>query len=112
MSKIQIYYESGRVSCVATPLYGLAYWLMEQEQDVIDENLTLEVEIGRVKLYSSNCRVLSHDDEELIPSVVAAIERRWNKTPEFDEEFNVQDRAMEILFWLEKEGDITKLELN
>jgi len=109
---IHIHYESGSVSHVRTPLHGLTYWLLEQLHLFSDEKLELDVEIGRVKMFRSNLSVPSHDDEQLIPSVVGAIERRWNKTPEFDEEADSQDQALEILHWLEEWGDITELEFN
>ena len=110
---IHIHYESGSVSHVATPLHGLTYWLLEQAHlTEKNEKLNLELEIGRVKMFRSNIVVPSPDDESLIPSVVAATERRWNKTPEFDEEADSQDQALEILRWLEEWGDITKLEFN
>ena len=75
-----------------------------------------------LKVYIVASTVPSDDHEMLLTLVYAEIERRWNKTPPFEIERpnpkrkhggkKYQARCLELLQWLNFEGDITKLEVS
>jgi hypothetical protein len=74
------------------------------------------------QLYVVGPPVPSDDHEMFLTLVYAEIERRWNKTPPFGIEppnrthehggTKYQARCLEILHWLQAEGDIVSLEVS
>jgi hypothetical protein len=108
---IHIHYVSGEVSCVSTPLHGLMYWLINQMSQERDDELVLVGDYDGAQLFRSKIRVLNHNNPQLISTAIAAIERRWNKTPVFNSESDPQDQSLEILNWLKEWGDISRLEM-
>jgi len=97
---IEIFYESGNHSVVSTPLFGLMYWLLEQSEESKCESC------GNV---ISPQTIFREDDPQLIPTVVTAIKKKWNKKPEFSKTDNEEDQAFAILQWLLEKGDIAQL---
>jgi hypothetical protein len=111
---IKIHYESGAESVVSTPCFGLMYWLLEQIHLTKEPNLIEILRVGEVRLFcDGTTTVVGADDPKLFPTVLAAIERRWNKTPPIPEWItDREEQAIFILHWLKYHGDITEIEMD
>ncbi len=91
--------DTGSMTVARTPELALVYWLSAQMPRTPIENPE------PFKVYVSDQRLPGENDPILIPSVIGAIERRWNQSLEPPE----TDIALFILKWLRKHGDIAKL---
>ena len=98
------------------PSMALQHWLGRSRPTPLIENPE------PFKLYVVGPPVPSDDHKMFLTLVYAEVERRWNKTPPFDIEPPnpkkkhggkiYQARCLEILQWLQIEGDITSLKVS
>ncbi len=114
--RIEYTCKDGSRTLALWPSMALLHWLARSRPRPPIENPE------PFKLYVVGPPVPGDDDEQFLTLVYADIERRWNKTPPFAVEppdlkkkhggRKYQARCLEILRWLQAEGDITRLEVS
>src|ERR1022692_1757498 len=114
--RIEYTCEDGSRTVAKWPSMALQHWLGRSRPGPQIENPEL------FTLYVVGPPVPSDDHSIFLTLVYAEVERRWNKTPPFDIEppnpkkknggRPYQARCLEILQWLQIEGDNTSLEIS
>ena len=114
--RIEYTCEDGSRTVAMWPSLALQHWLGRSRPTPHIENPE------PIKIYVVGPPVPSDDNRIFLTLVYAEVERRWNKTPPFDIEppnpkkkhggKKYQARCLEILQWLQIEGDNTSLEIS
>ena len=114
--RIEYTCEDGSRTVAMWPSLALQHWLGRSRPTPHIENPE------PIKIYVVGPPVPSDDNRIFLTLVYAEVERRWNKTPPFDIEppnpkkkhggKTYQARCLEILQWLQIEGDNTSLEIS
>jgi len=94
-----------------TALFGVMYWYdLETPQPPLPD-FPPEL-MGKLTAWDTGKRLVGPDEADtLLMLAVSACERNWNKTPELATGEDAEEKALSLLKWIRKNGNITKLKI-